>query len=173
MFANLSSISNTSASTSSWYEENLLLIKSFRYWMVLLCFGAILVVGVFGNLYAWAVMVYSSRNDSSTTSSVSTSYSSCISCKNTNPSTFIIELILLLDAFTVAAGAVNHFGSAFGFSLRNSSTPACVSHYFVDHFARDCSLWREGLFSVMRLVAVTWPHKLRVLIISIFSNLTV
>lgn len=162
MLKNLSTFPTFNTSSPTWFDNNFALLKLVNYWMVLLCFGGILILGVFGNLYAWAVLVYDSRYESSKNSSISSAFASCWSCSNTNPSTFLIEVILLLDAFTVGAGAANHFGSAFGFTLRNWCTIACISHYFVDHFARDWALWNEGLFSVMRLVAVTWPHKIRV-----------
>ena len=132
--------------STSIFEQWWLPILQVKYFVVVIAFGTIIFIGVVGNLLGFFLLVMTDHKE------------------ELNASSICIRYTIIADIVAVGFGSVNHWlSSLISFGLRDYATWTCQGHFFITHSAREMSIWFEILFSIIRVVAVTLPHKLRVI----------
>lgn len=127
-------------------------VNRYRYGVIVFGFGLVILLGFLGNGICMYVQIRMMRLEGIS------SRSFCILC------------LTLANLLSILVGATNHwFTQLIPFSVENYAVWTCKIHYFLTRLMTESSIWFQVIFSLMRLVAVTWPHKVHL----IFSLRTV
>ena len=132
------------------YSRELLFLK---YHAVVFGFGLVIFLGLVGNSYSFVIQLIIEKHSRSSATSL------------------CIKYMTLSNLGSVVIGASNHWlSSLLTFSIREYSTWACQLHFFLTHLATENSIWFEIIFSIIRVVAVTWPLKVHIIFTKNFTG---